>query len=300
MIFNKKIYAPIGAGFVVLSSFFYATYGIWTKLMGNFFNGYTASALRSILVVIFLVIIAAFNRRFEPLRLKKNWPYILGMIISSLFTWGPLYFAILQAGVGISLTISYASIVIGMFFFGYIFAGESFNKNKAISAVLGMIGIALIFSPTFSNSGWLALLAAILSGLSVAANTVLAKKIRYGSTQSTIVMWSASIVANVFMAFLLGLSYPTFHGQIEWVYLILFAAVSIIASWSLVRGVKLIDAGTASILGLLEIVFSVVFGVLFFHERPTIMVLVGVMIIILAAAIPYCTNSNEKKINNSN
>lgn len=263
--------------------------------MGNFFDGYTASALRSILVVIFLVLVAALYKKFEPLNLRKNWHYIVAMIVASLFTWGPLYFAILQAGVGVSLTVAYASIVIGMFFFGWIFAGEHLTRDKVISAILGIVGLGLIFSPTTTAIGWLALGGAFISGLSSAANAVFSKKIHYSSTQSTTVLWIASVIANIFMAFLLSSPYPSISLQIEWFYLVLFAIASVIASWSLIRGLKLIDAGTAGILGLLEIVFGVLFGVIFFSERPTLIVLVGVIVVIAAAAIPYFKEFQSRK-----
>lgn len=125
---NKKYTAPLGASLVIVSSGFYASYGIWTKLMGDFFQGYTASALRSVLVLLILLPIAIFYHNLEPIKLKQNSRYLIGMIIASLFTWGPLYYAILHAGVGISLAVAYASIVIGSFIFGWLFgrpaAGE--------------------------------------------------------------------------------------------------------------------------------------------------------------------------------
>jgi drug/metabolite transporter (DMT)-like permease len=250
--------APLGAGLVVLSSFFYASYGIWTKLMGNFFNGYTASTLRSVLVLVLLAPLAFTYRQIEPLNIRRNWGYITGMFVASLFTWGPLYYAILHAGVGISLAIAYASIVIGMFLFGRLFAGERFTKDKIISAVLGIIGLGLIFTPSTTTLGWLALMAALVSGVSSAANNVFAKRITYNATQSTLILWT----------------------------------VSVIASWSFVKGVKLIDAGAAGILGLLEIVFGVFFGVIFFHERPDVMAIVGIGVIIVAAAVPYVKDFN--------
>lgn len=293
---SKKLSTPLGASFIVLSSFFYASYGIWTKLLGDFFDGYVASALRSILVVLILIPIAFCYRKFEPLHLRKNWLQISGLLLTSLFTWGPFYFAILHSGVGISLTINYAGIVIGMLFFGWLLAGEQFSKEKLISALLGILGLALIFSPTVSGFGGIALAAALLSGLSSGANGVFAKQIHYNSTQATILVWVTSIFANMLMAFVLGKSYPVFSHQIEWFYLALFALVSIVASWSFVRGVKLIDAGVAGILGLLEIVFGVVFGVLIFHERPSIIALMGMVLIIFAAAIPYLKNSKVESV----
>ncbi len=286
-IVSKKSKAPLGASLVVLSSVFYASYGIWTKLMGNFFDGYTASALRSVLVLAILVPIAASYHALEPLNLKQNWRYICGMIVASLFTWGPLYYAFLHAGVGISLAIAYAGIVMGSFFFGWLFAGERFTKDKAIAAALGIVGLALIFSPNSGSFGWLALFGALVSGLSGAGNIVFSKQIHYKATQSTIALWSTSVVANILMAFVLRKSYPPIGWHVQWLYLIFFAIASVIASWSEVRGVKLIDAGAAGILGLLEIVFGLLFGVLFFSERPNVVVLTGMAVIMVAAAIPY-------------
>ncbi len=289
-----KYKAPLGASLVVVASFFYASYGIWTKLMGNFFDGFTATVFRSILVVAILIPIALFRNSLQPLRLKLNGRYILGMFISSLFTWGPLYYAILNAGIGISLAIAYASIVISQFFFGWLWAGEKFTNDKALSAIIGIVGLALVFSPTTKSVGWLALIAAFISGMTSAANAVLAKQIKYNATQSTIVLWGTGIIANMLMVALLHRHYPAFGGEVQWLYLVLFSIASVIASWSLVRGVKLIDAGAAGVLGLLEIVFGVIFGVVFFSEHIGSVALVGMLVIIVAAAIPYLKDYNKQ------
>lgn len=282
---NSKV--PVGASLIVLSSFFYASYGIWTKLMGNYFDGFTASALRSVLVLLMLLPIALIYRKLEPLHIKQNWPYIVGMFIASLFIWGPLYYAILHAGIGISVAINYASIVIGMFFFGWMFGRERLTKIKIISAVLGVVGIGLIFIPTITGFEWIALLAAFVSGVCTAANMVFAKRIHYSSTQSTIILWTVSVIANFFMVMLLGKSVPGISIDVQWIYLIFFAVASVVASWSFVSGLKLIDAGSAGILGLLEIVFGVLFGVLIFHEKPALIALIGMLVILGAAALPY-------------
>lgn len=291
---SKAAKAPVGASLVVLSSFFYASYGIWTKLMGNFFHGYTASALRSILVLLLLLPIALLYRQMQPLNIKQNWRYIAGMLIASLFTWGPLYYAILHAGVGISLAITYASIVIGSFIFGKLFAGEHFTKDKALAAGLGVTGLVLIFAPSTASLGWLALTGALVSGLSAGANTVFSKQIHYNSTQSTLMLWACSVIANILMALVLREKLPSIGLHIEWLYLLFFTIASVIASWTFIKGVKLIDAGAAGVLGLLEIVFGVLFGVIFFNERPNSIALVGMAVIILAASIPYLKDYNTK------
>ena len=292
---KKKFNAPLGASLVVLSSFFYASYGIWTKLMGDFFGGYTASALRSVLVLLILAPFVFMLHKFEPLRLKKNWKYIAGMLFFSFFIWGPLYYSILHAGVGLALTVAYASIVIGMFFFGWLMAGEKFTKDKAISACLGLVGLALIFSPTTSQVAWFALAMAVLSGLSTAALTVIIKLIPYNATQTTVVSWTTSVIANTAMIFVVSEAKPVAGLHVEYLFLVLFALASVIASLALNRGVKLIEASAAGILGLLEIVFGVAFGMIFFHERPGVLALLGAIVIIAASAIPYMKDFNFKR-----
>lgn len=292
---KRKLNAPLGATLVVISSFFYASYGIWTTLMGDFFGGYTASALRSVVVVALLIPMVSLAHQWEPIRFKKNWKYLVGLTASSLFIWGPLYYAILNAGIGLALTVNYACIVIGVFFFGWIMAGERLTKDKILAACLGMIGLALVFLPGTTDVPMLALGAAVLSGLGTSFGMVIAKKIPYNSGQTTTALWVTSVVANVFMALVLRESYPSFGLHVEWAYLVLFAVASVVATWSLVKGIKLIEAGAAGILGLLEIVFGVLFGVVFFHENPTPLALVGVATIIVASAIPYIKDFNVKR-----
>jgi len=111
--------------------------------MGDSFEGYTASAIRSALVVLLLLPAALLYRRIEPLKLAQNWKSLAGIFIGSLFTWGPLYYSIQHAGVGMSLTVNYASMVIGLFFFGWLLANERFTKDKAVSGLLGIIACYL-------------------------------------------------------------------------------------------------------------------------------------------------------------
>lgn len=258
-------------------------------------GGYTAATFRSVFVVAVLLLIAHIYKRLEFVDWKHNWPYLAGMFFASLFVWGPLYYAILHAGLGISFAINYASIVIGMFFFGWWLASERITKDKWASALLGIVGLGLVFSPSVSNLGWLALGGSLISGLAVAAISVLAKKIPYNATQSTIAVWGTGLIASAIMALIIKESFPQVGWHVEWFYLLIFSLASVIASWAFVGGVKLIEAGAAGILGLLEIVFGVLFGVLFFSERPGAVVLLGILIIITAAAIPYIKEFNLKR-----
>jgi drug/metabolite transporter (DMT)-like permease len=292
---RRRPTAPLGASLIVLSSVFYASYGIWTKLMGNFFGGYTASAVRSVLVLVILLPLAVGYHQLERINWRSDGRYILGMIISSLFNWGPLYFAILHAGVGIALSVNYAGIVVGMFVFGWLFAGERFTRDKLLATALSFAGLWLIFTPNAADLGWTALLAATVSGLSGALNSVMVKRVSCNATQSTLLTWSASAIGSFVMAITLREARPALGWHAQWLYLVWFAVASVAASWLFIRGLKLIDAGAAGILGLLEIVFGVLFGAGLFHERIGVMAALGIMVIIAAAAIPYVNDYNTQQ-----
>lgn len=292
---TRKLDIPIGSSLIVLSSFFYASYGIWTRLMGDFFGGYTASALRSVLVLFVLIPLAFWYRKFEPIYWQRNWRYLTGLTVVSFFIWGLLYYAILHAGIGISLGVNYVMIVIGSFILGSLFAGEHFTKDKAISAIVGILGLALVFGSSVGNLGWKPLLAVVVSGLASSAYNLIAKKMPYNTTQSTVLIWVTSAIANVIMALILSETHPSIGWQTEWLYLVIFALASVIASWTFVKGIQLVEVGIAGILGLLEIVFGVVFGVLFFKEQLSLVVLIGMVIIIISASIPYLQELRNKR-----
>jgi drug/metabolite transporter (DMT)-like permease len=160
---------------------------------------------------------------------------------------------------------------------------------------LGLLGLGLVFSPSQAHLGWLPLGAAAISGLGAAGVTFITKQISYGTTQTTVALWITSVIANIFMAIVLREAHPAVGWHIQWFYLLAFGIVSIIASWSLIKGLKLVDAGAAAIIGLLEIVFGVVFGVILFHERPGMIVLFGVLVIVAASAIPYMKDLRIKR-----
>ncbi|MEK6964307.1 MAG: DMT family transporter [Nanoarchaeota archaeon] len=292
---KRKPVAPLGASLVVISSLFYASYGIWTTLMGNFFGGYTASALRSILVLVLFVPFAFQRKKFEPIHWKYNWHYLAGLLAVSFFIWGLLYYAILHAGIGLSLGVNYTMIVIGSLFLGWLFARERITREKVISVLIGIGGLTLIFRSSVGQVGWMPLIAVVVSGLASSVYNMIAKKMPYNATQSNVLIWTASVIANTIMAFAMKEAYPAVGWHMEWIYLVIFAVASVFASWTFVRGVQLIEVGTAGILGLLEIVFGVVFGVFFFSERPGLVVLFGMGMLIIAVAIPYIREYNPKK-----
>ena len=247
----------------------------------------------SSLVVIFLLPIALWRKELSKIHWRRDAWLLAGQLISSLLIAAPLYYAVLRVGVGLGMGITYAGIVLGAFLFGRLFNKERYTKDKWISTLLGILGLWLIFTPNLKALGFVAMGAALLSGLASGLNMVVNKKLKYSASQTAIMTWIATAIVNIPFVFLLSERVPDL--SINWIYLVLFALASLAASWTLITGLKLIETGAAGILGLLEIVFGIVYGMFFFREHPNSLSILGMAAIMMAAAIPYIQHYNSRK-----
>lgn len=237
---------------------------------------------------------ALCKKQLAPIQFRRDAWNLLGLLFSTALIAAPLFYAVKIIGVGLSTTIAYAGIVIGAFFFGFVIGGEKYTKDKWVSTILGIAGLFFVFSPSTKSFGFLALIAALVSGLATGLNMVINKRIRYSATQSTILTWGATIISNVPLVLILNETMPKVRSDVHWLYLLGFATVSVLSSFTLISGLKLIEAGAAGILGLLEIVFGVIFGMLLFNEKLTLLIFIGIILITSAAAIPYFQHYNSK------
>jgi drug/metabolite transporter (DMT)-like permease len=71
---------------------------------------------------------------------------------------------------------------------------------------------------------------------------------------------------------------------------VIFSIVNTAASWLVIVGFRFVDASIGSLIGLMEVVFSVVFGAIIFHEVLSWSTYVGGVLIIAAAMLPDLIN----------
>lgn len=287
--------APVGASLIVLSSLVYASYGVWITYMGNGFGSFLQAAIRAFLVVLLLLPVAIWRKELVRVRWHKDMWWLLGLAFSSALIAGPLYYAVLQIGIGLATGVAYAGIVLGSFFFGRVIGGEKYTKDKWLATILGLSGICLVFIPHSTSHITLGIIAALISGLGSGLNLVVNKYIKYSASQTAILTWSSTIIVCLPIALLLSQHVPPLNNH-HWYFLMIYTLASVVASYALIYGVKLIEAGAASILGLLEIVFGILYGLLIFSQKINSLSLCGLGIILIAAAIPYYQEFSKNKL----
>ena len=75
-----------------------------------------------------------------------------------------------------------------------------------------------------------------------------------------------------------------------WLSMLGFALTGLIAFWLVIEGYKYADASIGGLLGLMEVLFGVLFGVFIFKEVITTSTLFGGGLIIFAAMLPDLSN----------
>lgn len=283
-----------GTLLVLLSSVLFASYGIWSKLLGLDFGIFYQGWVRSLIVLIILIPIAVITHQWGKIE-RKDYRWILIPVLFGAATQAPLYYAFVHAGIGISSVIFFTTFLLMSYAVGWLL-GEDITRVKVTSFLLALVGLVLTFGLSIKEFAILALLAAALNGVASGGEVSTTKKVtgRYSSLQISIFIWIGIVVTNLPASLLLGEPQLIPEFSAPWLAMLLYAVAGVIGFWAVVEGFKYIDASIGSLVGLFEIVFGIMFGVIFFSESVTPSIVVGSLLILVAAALPYLLSSNAK------
>ena len=262
--------------------------------MGNSFGPYSQAVIKGAIVTALLYVLGK-PREWEKIHWHRDRYWLIGYLFTGLLSSAPIYYATNKLGIGLSTVIFYASIMLSMFFFGWLFTDEMYTRMKCVATCIALLGLYLIFRPAAHSFSIFPIIAAIVSGFVAGLNINISRNIRYNSAQSAFLAWSTGVIVNIPIVLIFHEKIPASLFDIHWLYLLIFAVASLLSSWAVITGVKRIDAGLAGLLGILEIIFGFAFGIIFFHERPAAMAYVGAICVIAAAAIPYIDNAGLKE-----
>lgn len=273
---------------VFFSSILYGSYGIWSVLLGKDFGAFFQGYVRAGIVLLFLIPICYFTKSWQKIE-RENYKYFLLVVLFASCTQVPLYYAYQNAGVGITSLVLFSFALFTSYLFGKLFLGEKITIIKWISLILGCIGLFLIFFNSLGEYSILALLMAALGGFAVGGQTSASKLIpkKFSAIQTSTITWISGFVIGLPISLILGEKQiiPSFN--VQWLSMFVFAAAGLLAFYFVIEGFKKVDASIGGLIGLLEVVFGVAFGVLIFNELLTINMIFGSIIIFIAASLPH-------------
>ena len=280
-----KIKGPL---FVFISALLFGSYGIWAVLLGSDFGPFFQGYVRSFLVLVVLVPFVLITKSWKPLSIS-DWKKYAWCISFAIFTQAPLYYAFQNAGVGISSLIFFSVSLITSYIIGFTLLQEALTKIKIISLSLALVGLALTFFSSLEIFSVMALLLAAVNGIASGGEVATTKLIpeKFSTIQTSVIIWGAIFLTHLPLSFLFNEKQIMPALNIHWLAMLAFALAGICAFWLVIEGFKYVDASIGGLIGLLEIVFAIIFGVIVFNELVTIFIIIGSLLIIFAATLPY-------------
>jgi drug/metabolite transporter (DMT)-like permease len=113
---------------------------------------------------------------------------------------------------------------------------------------------------------------------------------KFSSVQISIYVWLGIFLTHLPISILIGERQIPFSFNRVWLSMIAYAIIGLVAFWLVIEGYKKVDASIGGLIGLMEIIFGVVFGILLFHEHLTVSIIIGGLLIIFAAMLPDLIN----------
>lgn len=273
---------------VLLSSFFFGSYGVWSRLIGDSFGDVFQGYVRALFIVLISIPIGLKTQSFKKIR-KNDLGWWSVILACSAFTVAPIFYAFNHMDIGLAILLFYSSMLITMYAIGYFFLKEELSLVKIISLLLGLAGLFLTLNLSLTQFGWLPALMALFNGVASGGEVSFTKKVsdHYSSLQISTYVWGIILITNSIVSLALGEDQVMFSFTLPWLYMIGYSLSALLAFYFVIEGFKYVEASIGGLAGLMEIVFGIVLGIILFQEPFSLPLLVGMLLIMGAAATPH-------------
>ncbi|MEA3357471.1 MAG: DMT family transporter, partial [Patescibacteria group bacterium] len=173
---SQKSKVSKGSMYILLSTIFFGSYGIWSKLMADDFDVFSQAWLRGVVVVVILLPVGIALKSFRKVRLRDLKWFVIVTIPGSLVL--PFYYyGFINLSMGNSTILFYSALTLTAYVLGIIFFGEKLSWVKTVALILGMSGLATIFSISISSSSLVPALITFAAGVCGGIEVVFTKKL---------------------------------------------------------------------------------------------------------------------------
>ena len=279
----------------IISGAMWGSAGIFVrKLTEQGMNSYTVVSVRVILAVLILAVwLGIYDRNLLKIKLKDLWIFVAGGVVG-MFGLNICYnFAISELSLSLAAVLLSLSPVFVLFMAAILFK-EKITSKKVICMTIAIAGCVLASGvlESASTMRWsvkgiiVGIIGAFFYGLyGIISKTAMERGYHAFTTTFyclfmvmlvVIPLTNWKLVTNVVVANPIKMS----------VFLVIHSLCTSVLPYILYTfSIRYIDAGMASILASGEPVAAMIFGVIFFSEIPTVLSVVGIVLIIMALAL---------------
>lgn len=285
-----------GAMLILLSALMFGSYATWARLIGDEFDLWFQGWTRALFISIVLLPVLYFRKEITGFK-KKDVIWLIVFLTFTSMTQGPIFYAANHMDVAASTVIFFVSMLLTMYAVGYFFLREKITAVKVASFTIAVLGLVFASSVTLTTSSVLAVSMAIVAGMASGGEVAFSKKLSDGYSPLYLcwLSWIIVFVSNLALSLLLHEHQAALSFSMAWIYQLSFAVAGIIGFWSVITGLKYVQASIGGLIGLLEIIFSMILGWLIFDQVLSGKMLIGAMLILIAAALPHIAGMKRKR-----
>lgn len=157
--------------------------------------------------------------------------------------------------------------------------GERMSVKRWLTVLFGCIGVLVILRPGAGVFTWAALLP-VASAFMFALYSVLTRLTTRDEPFFAAFFWPP--IVGMVLSTLIGLPHWQSVQPLDWVYLLMYAGVSVVSNWLLQKTYEAAEASVVQPFAYLQIVFVTVIGIVVYGEVLRPEVAVGAVIVVLA------------------
>lgn len=289
-----------GSILIIVSALFYASYGIWSKLMNGVFTEFNQAWTRALLLLIILIPFGILTRSFKKIK-PKDFVWFAAVSLAGGLNQAPYFYGFKHLSIGTSTLLFYLMLIIGAYIIGKFFFNEKITSIKYFSLALAIIGLFVIYKFSLASDQILPAISTMIAGLMGSGIIVFSKKIssNYSETQILSSIFLTMLIGNLIFSFLFKEALPQVNLNLPWFAQFSYTLAMLIANALAIAGFKYLEPSIGSLIGLLEVIFAAFFGIIFFEEHLTIQFIVGSILILLAAGLSDTVSVINTKIRNT-
>ena len=286
----------LGFFFIIISAIIYGCNGFLARQLevtfGSFSQQYTQCIISGTVALVLILVLKIKMRAVS----KRDIIPFATFLLASGFISVLLYTPFQRLQLGTVLFLYYSSMLITGVIGGAIFFKEKFTVVKIISFLFAIVGIILIYFSNIQISVDLVkyIILALLAGISIGVFSLSSKKLStdYSPTYIYFLSCVAAIVVAAIGALVIKEPLPVISISPAWGWIAIYSLAGVIANISMFNGFKYLEAQTATIVSISEILVAVLAGLIIYSEIPTVMTLIGGILIVLANIIIIIKQKN--------
>ncbi|MEK7595328.1 MAG: DMT family transporter [Patescibacteria group bacterium] len=275
-----------GASILLLATFTWGWFGILFRITGSNVPLFFQTSVRSIVTSLLLLVILLISRKWSSLH-ANEWGWVtarglFGLLASALF-----FTAVNKIPIGTAYFSFYTGSTLGGYAVGRLMFKEQLNKVKWLALLLTLTGLALIYSFDFGVN-YIHLSVALGAGICASLWNTLTKKLPSNIEASQLGFLDNSMLVVLGLAISLLIkeswTFPTMEKW--WLANYMVGVLQVVTGILVVKGFRYVEAQIGSLILLMEILFGIILGYVFYNEALALRTILGGLLIISGVSIP--------------